>query len=336
MRGQSTTDRARLKAIMWETVILRFLQDNGFIEMDSVDNIRTRREREQFLEMRGRGCWHQIDRPCDYSTFMAFINPIRLLGEVKFHSVPIKKHDIREFVGALKDIQENYFAPDDASAPSERYTELGVFFSASGFEGEAEKLAYAHNIKTVSHKNVWLLEPLKRLVEELERNYLSTRLFKQCLQRDQRAMDDFRQRFQPADGFEAVMARLTETFRVIRSTFVATTSGGALLHFVSDEDFPEALFSGTDTQLTRVFYFSENRQRYFYLTFTEDAQQRRFFFNPPRSLEMAAFYGQREVIGQKRKIFKSIHTTRHVTGLSRNLVLKLDTDWLDAVERKLR
>lgn len=74
---------------------------------------------------------------------------------------------------------------------------------------------------------------------------------------------------------------------------MASTSGGALLHFVGDDEFPEDLFADTDQQLTKVFYFRENTARYFYLEFSNDHRRRRFYFNPPIALEQAAFYGPR-------------------------------------------
>lgn len=333
---------------MWELVILRLIRENGFQEILTVDNYRTRRDREQFFEMRGRGCWHQIDCPCQYDKFVAFVNPIRLLGEVKYYSRPITKDHIRQFVGVLKDIQENYFTTDDVNEPTNRYTELGAFFSSSGFEKEAEKLAFAHNIKTVSHKNVWILEPLKRALEELELNYLSAkecvsvgrqsefvRAFKICLEGDVGSLREFSRHYLPADGFYAVMDRLFGSFRAINSSFVATTSAGVLLHFVGEHEFPENLFQDTDLQLTRVFYFKENSARYFYLEFAADLHRRRYYFNPPIALDQAAFYGQREAVYQKRQIFQTIHLTRQISGLSRNLVLALDQGWLDQVEARL-
>jgi len=348
VRGENTTDRLRLKAIMWELVILRLIRENGFQEIITVDNLRTRRDREQFFEMRGRGCWHQIDCPCEFDKFIAFINPIRLLGEVKYYATPIKKDHIRQFVGVLKDIQENYFTTDDINAPTNRYTELGAFFSSSGFDKEAEKLAFAHNIKTVSHKNVWILEPLKRALEELESNYLHAkecvsvgrqsdfvRAFKNCLEGNGRAIREIIRRYLPPDGFYDVIERLVGSFRAINSSFVATTSGGALLHFVGEKSFPEEIFRDTDRQLTRVFYFKENSRRYFYLEFVADQQRSKYYFNPPMALDQAAFYGQREAVMEKRQIFHSIHVTRQISGLSRNLILELDHDWLDEVEARM-
>ena len=348
MRGEFPADRVRLKAIMWELVILRLIRENGFQEILTDDKIRTRRKREQFFEMRGRGCWHQIDCPCEYDKFIAFINPVRLLGEVKYYSRPISKDHIRQFIGVLKDIQENYFTSDDENAPSARFTELGAFFSSSGFEKEAEKLAFAHNIKTISYKNVWILEPLKRALEDLENNYLSARecvsvgrqsefvrAFKECLEGDYLPIKSIIRKFIHADGFDNALKNLSNNFRAICSSFVATTSGGAFLHFVGEQQFPESLFNNTDFQSTRVFYFKENSQRFFYLEFSEDPQRRKYYFNPPMALDQAAFYGPRQVIEQKRQIFKSIHITRQISGLSRNLVLELDQGWLEQVEARL-
>ena len=333
---------------MWEIILLRLLEENDFREIQWVDGNRTRRQRQQFLEMRGRGCWHQIDCPCEYGNFIPFINPIRLLGEVKFYLKPIKKNEIRNFIGVIKDIQENYFTSDDGNLPTERYTELGVFFSANGFDEEAEKLAFAHNIKTVSHKSVALMKPIKEDLEELERNYLSTRLcvaagqqaqftrvLKQYLQNDDQALDDLKRLYNPPEGFDIVIERLRNRFKAIRSNFVATTSGGVLIHFVCDSVFPEDLFKATDTQKCRVFYYMERNQRYFYLTFSEDTQKRKFYFDPPYALEMAAFYGPAKALDVKREIFKSIHVRQTIKGLSRNLAFKLDNNWLDAQEQRL-
>lgn len=349
MRGENTADRVRLKAIMWELVILRLIRCNGFKEILSVDDVRTRRQREQFFEMRGRGCWHQIDCPCDYDKFIAFINPIRLIGEVKFYANPVTKDHIRQFVGVLKDIQENYFTSEFDDAPSERFTEIGTFFSSSGFDAEAEKLAFAHNIKTISYKNVWLLESLKKAIENIEINYLKAtecvsagkqssfvRAFKAILDGNAAALNEFDRSYRPADGFASVLRQLMSGLQAIRSSFVGTTSGGAFLHFIGDSEFPEDLFFDTDTQPTRVYYFQNRNRRFFFLEFARDRQRRRYYFNPPLALAQAAFYSQKEAIYQKSIIFSSVHVTRNIAGLSRNLMLKLDQDWLNQVEAGIR
>lgn len=160
MKYEKPAERGRLKGYMWECVILKLLKTNDFFEISSIDGVRTKMDRQHFFEMCGRGAWHQIDCPCDYQRFIPFINPIRLLAEVKFLSGRVKKDAIREYIGVIKDIGENYFTAHNLSTPTTRYTELGVFFSASGFDPEAEQLAFAHNIKTVSHENLPLLDDI--------------------------------------------------------------------------------------------------------------------------------------------------------------------------------
>ena len=72
-------ERGKLKGYMWEVVILELLKENEFLELLTVDDVRTRRQRNSFLEMRGRGAWHQIDCCCDYEQFIPFINPPELI-----------------------------------------------------------------------------------------------------------------------------------------------------------------------------------------------------------------------------------------------------------------
>ncbi|PWW82840.1 hypothetical protein CR164_03625 [Prosthecochloris marina] len=310
MRSDRPFDRGRLKGYMWECVILKLLRENEFLEVLVSDNIRIRQHRSHFLEIRGRGAWHQIDCCCDYDSFIPFINPIRLLGEVKFQHKPIEKYLIREFIGTIKDIQENYFISDDFSTSTERYTELGVFFSANSFSEEAEKLAFAHNVKTISYNNIAILEPLKKIVEETERNYLSARLclsennqsefitlFRDILLRNEEAILKFKKHFRTPNGFEKVINSLLDKFYKIGANFVANSSGGAMMHFVGINTFPDELFGKTDTQPCQVFYQNSdlpNREYEFYLIFSEDQKKRKFYFSPPTSLRQAVFFGKKK------------------------------------------
>jgi hypothetical protein len=346
MIGESNKERGRLKGYMWECVILRFLNENNFDEIASVDNVRLRRDREQFLEMRGRGTWHQIDCPCDYRHFIPFINPLRILGEVKFLTVPVSKDLIREFIGTIKDIQENYFVPHDFSLATTRYTELGVYFSANGFSQEAERLAFAHNIKTISHVNIELLDSLKKIIIEIERDYLDSenclsagnqrdfiQMFKELLRGSPGDISDFKLRFNAEEGFEAIAADLINAFSKIKSNFVASSSGGALLHFIGADSFPEDLFADTDVQLCRVHYEPHYRRKRFFLDFSRDILQRRYYFCPPISLAKAAFFEPNAVLNEKKRIFRSIQVARNIRGISRTLKMELDMDWLDTLMR---
>ncbi len=358
MNYESNTRRGQLKGYMWEGVVSCFLKENGFIEIANVDNGRTRRNREHFFEMRGRGTWHQIDCPCDYKHFSPFVNPLRLLAEVKFYSKSIEKHLIREFVGTIKDIQENCFVPDDFTQASMRYTELGAYFSANGFNEEAERLAFAHNIKTVSYRNIPILDDLKRIIETLERNYLSVKkcisvgnqndfisLFREILLKKERYSEfisaksvfDFIERFTPVDvdkeAFFNELYLLKEYFNKIKVNFIASSSAGALLHFVGSNSFPDELFKRTDEQRCRVFYRTIRTESQYYLIFSDDNSERRYYFSPPLALNRSVFFGGRKVYNEKERIFRELHISRHIDGLARTLVLKLDQDWLEKVRR---
>lgn len=349
MRGESSQLRRMLKGYMFEVIILKMLEKNGFELITIPDNFKIREQRKNFIEVRGRGGWHQIDCPCDYNKIIPFMYPIRLLGEVKYYSNPINKEHIREFIGIIKDIQENYFVPDDFNQSYQRVSELGVFFSANGFDKQAERLAFAHNIKTVSYENNYIIGIIKGIIDELENNYLPAKNcisngnlshfieeFKSLLNNGG-SLERFQERFNPANGFKLLLDRLVSSFQQIRSSFIASTSGGAFIHFLGFEEFPEELFNHRDEQLCRIHFENNyNINRSFYLTFTQDINSRKFYFTPPMSLEEAAFFGSKSVLNEKERIFKTIHVSMKVKGINRSLEFKLDNDWIQAVKKRNR
>lgn len=150
--------------------------------------------------------------------------------------------------------------------------EISVYFSASGFQDEAEKIAYAHSIKTVLYANNPLINRLKVLIDELERNYISLQSLKN------RTWNTFRQAFiktlqyhtpmgyQPylANGYEEVIENIRDTIDEIRSSFIATTATGVILHFIGNAPFPTELFELSEEGRCRVYYdYGNFRNRFF-------------------------------------------------------------------------
>lgn len=257
--------RSQLKGYLFEIIILELLRKNNFCEVNITREPRDRvREiRPGFIEFKGRGCWHQIDCPCDYSQLIPFMYPIRLLGEVKYYKTPLEKKHIREYIGVIRDIQENYFVADGVN-PREFYprkTEIGVYFSASGFQDEAEKLAYAHGIKTVSYANNPLIDRVKFLIDELEKNYISVvclknqtwNVFRQAFIDNLRYQTPMGNQTYLVNGYEAVMEDIRVTLEEIRSSFIATTATGVFLHFVGNARFPVEFFEDSDEGQCRVY-----------------------------------------------------------------------------------
>lgn len=339
--------RSQLRGYLFEIVIMELLRKNQFsdINVAAEPNNRVREIRPGFIEFKGRGCWHQIDCPCDYNKLIPFSYPMRLLGEVKFYKTHLSKEHIREYIGVMKDIQENYFVADGVNIQDfyPRKMEIGVYFSANGFQEEAEKLAYAHGIKTISYKNNFLINRLKFLVEELERNYVSVK----CLKDN--TWNAFRQEFIDilryghnnnnveyppylADGYSDIIDRIRQSLVNIRSSFIATTATGVFLHFVGDSDFPDELFQETDEGRCLIYYAIDDfKNRYFWMEISGDDCRRRFYFTPPESLDFASAFGNEIVLNEKERLFRTLSVNIELNGISRSLTLHLDQDWLDAI-----
>ncbi len=348
MRHEHTHHRSQLKGYLFELVIMELLRKNNFSEISvaAEPSDRVRELRPGFIEFKGRGCWHQIDCPCDYAKLIPFSYPLRLLGEVKFYNKPLEKQHIREYIGVIKDIQENYFVADGAGPQNydSRKMEIGVYFSAGGYQEEAEKLAYAHGIKTVSYANNCLIDALKAGIEELERNYLSVRCLREHAWRDFRAdfihllrhggFDYVKYRDYIADGYRDIIEQIGNSFFRIRSSFIATTATGVFLHFVGEDDFPEEFFRTTDEGRCRVFYnYGNFGNRNFWLELADDPERRRFYFTPPEALDRNALFGRENVLNEKERLFCTLHVQIVLSGISRNLTLHLDEDWVDAIRR---
>ena len=136
------------KGYIFESVILKLLQKSGYI------NIRS-------SVLRGRGAYHQIDAYGIFSIPTPFIYPLRLICETKCYKNSIKLPHIRNFVGVMKDISENYIIGEHNNRNTpDRYTDAGCFFGAGSFTIPAQEYAWAHNIFIVSFHEIPLLKPI--------------------------------------------------------------------------------------------------------------------------------------------------------------------------------
>ena len=335
-----------LKGHLFEAVVLRLLKENGFSQI-SAPGYNIREDRQAFVEILGRGTWHQIDCPCTYDNMIPFLYPIRLLGEVKYYSEPITKSEIRSFIGALKDIQENYFSYLGEWRLHSRYTDLGVFISASGFNEEAEKLAYAHGVSLVSYNNHPIMRPIISILSELERDFFKASIcvaprnvndfitmFRDFLDGYKGNIHEFQRKFEVPEGFEKRIDELRENLFALRANFIGTTTEGILLHFVGQLPFPVQLFYNTDFQNCQV-HVEDNTVmgRGFYLVINEDKNQSRFYFTPPRALEYAANMTARDLLDMKREMLLKIQVPMHIGGLFRNLTLTLDVEWIERLKK---
>lgn len=346
MQGENTTRRGQLKGYMFEVVIRRLLHLNNFEIITHEVRNRVRIQSNHSIEIKGRGTWHQIDCPCIYNKSSPFIYDLRLLAELKFHQKEIQKEKVREFMGVIKDISENYFIEENYTIQNQkRYTDIGVFFAANGFQLEAEKLAFVHGIKTISYKNNGLMENIKNTIIDLERNHLKT---ENCISSGNRNrfMDDLLELLENPDNTN-IFAQFKETYSIengdevlinlihysndIKTSFFGTTSTNYFLHFISEHTFPSHLFRVVDERNCQVYY---TQNGYFYLIIEGDNYENRFYFTPPNPLLDLAFSRQPKIEIQRRMVNEKITHFERITvsitleGVQRTIVLKLNQRWL--------
>ena len=297
-------ERGIIKGTLFEVAIMYLLQQNSFSRIQvkvngkntAVDRIRETRER--FIELKGRGEWHQIDCPCEYDYISPFMYPIRLIGEVKYHNQPIDKDAIRNFIGVLKDISENYFVPPsiDNNASTEilpcRFLDVGTFFSATGFSKSAELLAYAHGIKTLSYKNNYMVHKIKCVIDGFEESirYSTFTKNRQTIlgfinqQLSNKESSYYYKDYIPYynelnDSLKAKLDKFYDEFKqslfLIRSNIFVTTHEGIMLHLLGDKEFPEDLFLKTDEALCQVHYEIYNNQSEMNLNEVKDLNKKR-------------------------------------------------------------
>lgn len=343
MISESKGRRGQVRGYLFEVVILKLLERNDFRKITSPINGKVRIN-ESNIEVKGRGTWHQIDCPCVYSKSIPFIYDIRLLSEVKYYSEEIQKDKIRQYIGVIKDISENYFINEEHTLENQKmYTDIGAYFSANGFQLEAEKLAFVHGIKTISYKNNKLVNELKENILLLEENYLKA---SECLSPKKRVkfteqisnildnptdgelLQVFENDFKPEDGYRNVMNLLSEYLGGIKSSFFGITETNYYIHFVGKQPFPSELFRNTDLGICQVYY--EEGNSYYYIHFSGDSEgDRKFYFTAPTGMMEVIFKRPERVLEEKERHFNSVSVCISLEGVQRNLELKIDSQWLN-------
>ena len=340
MKRERTTLRGQLRGYMFEVVVRVILEHSGFSRVKQADDNKIRMHNENGIEIMGRGTWHQIDCPCISEYKIPFIYDLRILAEVKFYTKEIQKDKIREYIGTIKDISENYFVANEASLDNaNRYTDIGVYFSANGFQLEAEKLAFAHNIKTVSYRNNRVIDVVKRCIEDLEKDYLCASVLVSKgnrLQFQDVIYNFLKSDSEPINTSEwqiplnaiALFSKMRESIQQIKTSFLGTTITNQFLHFISESPFPNYLFDNTDERYCRIHYNGNNE---FFLEIDGDASRGKFYFSAPPTLLKMALTGSTEILDAKEQHFQAIKVCLRINDIQRSIVLKINPGWINTI-----
>lgn len=336
-----------IRSSLFNIIIQCLMERAGYplLQPNGQNRHMVRKVRNNFIELRGRGCWHQIDCPCISSRMVPFLPPVRLIGEVKYHISEMKKESVRNFLGILTDIREGSIMTDIYGAGTQglRRKDIGVIFAANGFLPEAERLAYSHEIRAISYKNNRQMRRLKELVFELESRYLNYDLvmqqgnflaqFEQVIRGELPAVQ-FAEMYNLRAETVELMEGMIRELEQIRTSFFALTAAGIMVHFLGHEEFPAELFERTDTALCRVGLEASGTERSYYLQLQEDEKKRRFYFSPPEGFQEQALYGwerKQEEGGRERILYASMR----INGMERSLRLIMEQDWWSALAFEL-
>ena len=273
--------KSGFKGVMFEIFCRYLLEESGYtlIPHDGEKVFYTSPTSTQIIKLEGRGSKHQIDLPYDYNYFIPMINPIRIIGEVKFYQdrKKIGLSKMRDFFGVVEDIKENYFFARSKRLPPAEYrkTEQGLFISANGFSPNAQKFAMAHNIKLLSIDNNIIINSIKQIIDELA-NFMFTLIeqdlvqessikkltdmfFMQSGRRENRMLSLYSevQDFSTDVNrdINAYLQRFNNEIEEIQSFFFGTSSKGQIMLFVSRQCFNKDIFFNGEANCAIYYEF---------------------------------------------------------------------------------
>lgn len=157
-----------LKGYLLEEILAYLIQNTGFrLLVDDSQDKRELAKRGNGLVVQGRGGVHQVDVLGQLAWIPAFTYPIRLFVEAKCRKDSTGLPVIRNAVGVVSDINQNYSPIREGSNRLiKRYSYHYAIFSTSGFSVHAVDYAMAHQISLIDLSGPDFSD-LRRLVDYL-------------------------------------------------------------------------------------------------------------------------------------------------------------------------
>lgn len=335
--------RNQVKGALFEVIVRRLLVKAGYAPI-TPDGVSIRKSDGH---VRGRGYWHDIDALGRFAYPLLYMYPIRLLAEAKCYDRNVPISAVRNFVGALKDISENYFVEDKMSREEmlayRRYTDCGSFFSASGFTIGSQKFALAQGVFLISYENnpilrritdsmYRLIDLLDLLVASKEKAAFCRWISDKLTQPLQRTSRDRFVHAQTLDNFVNVFSQLHHDLNSIETSVIAMVVGRnpAIqypIHMLSYEKIPEEIFSEKDDHLFRVYFTETPRGLFFQVVPVETRRPVNLLFTLPKQI-YARYFAERKMLGFKEKFLDHIELPTTIRGVRRILRLNLDREWI--------
>lgn len=231
------------------------------------------------LDVEGRGEWHQIDAFAAFDYTPAFMYPLRLLVEAKCYddSRPIGIAVVRNAVGTLKDISENYFtyAPNTSQSDSlkvQRFNYQSAIFSTSGYTKGAQNFAIAHQIFLIQYDGVLPFRPLSQGLKLLNEDSFKKGFLKQkasqhqvrCFvrsfikneeMRDVALFNEDELHDSPfnKEGTELFNEHIVKPLLAIKGSYIGMLNGKWPIHLLSKVPLHDSLFSKSSIKCRKLY-----------------------------------------------------------------------------------
>lgn len=327
---------AQIRGGILEEIILILLENAGYRILDESDGEKIRKG-PNGLELQGRGEWHQVDALVAYDFLPSFIYPIRLIVETKAYLPKSRNRGrigigvIRNAVGVLKDVNENFFSYSSHSKNNEykfsRFNYVYSVFSLCGFTKNAQRYAIAHQIFLFQYHFNPLFEDIKNLIFQVDNWELFTkknfelaelrRIIRDYLQNKSSVKDNLF-----TDKGKQMIRKLKEELDKIKGSYFGLLNGEYPIHLVSEKPLNQIQ---ADEILSEIHI---NKARYVTLEFNNN----KLYFELPEVIAkvfLKIWSDKVKIAKTKKEYISYITLTGKIEGIRRSLVIKLDKNWLD-------
>jgi hypothetical protein len=339
-----------IKGAIFEELVLHLLKLVGYSPLKVGDD--DTYGGHSGLEIEGRGERHQIDAAALLDHSPAFMYPLRLLVEAKCYAEHrrIGIDVVRNAVGVLKDISENYFnvkSPSSAGSTvdikTQRYNYQSAIFSTSGYSRGATQYAVAHQIFLIQYERVALFKPAVEGLRDLAEKHFDPKK-RGAKEVGQKARMYVRAMLSggtlPTEkpfsnvGLAFLRTRLIEPIQKIKGSYFGMLQGKWPMHLLSPKPLPQNLFATSDVLKCRVYGRESTSWSFVPLNLSpSDENWFRLEFDLPEEIAelVKAAEGDKITIADvKMSHFSFISVSGLIGGIRRQVRLELDEEWIGA------
>lgn len=347
------------RGIILEEIVLHLLSLVGYRVVSAGEE--GTRAGHSGLEVQGRGEWHQIDALAAFDRTPAFMYPLRLMVEAKCYSprYPVGIQVVRNAVGVIKDISENYFTykplvPGESAVAAPRFNYHSAVFSASGYTSGAQKYAIAHQIFLIQYKRISLLVPVIDGLRKLAQAHLelttdgtdegeTSKRLRTVVREMIRLRGDAH--WYTGCGFsrlgiEHLRIQVVMPLLQVAGSYFGMLQGKWPMHLLSRKPLPPDTFAEQDEVVCRVYGRESDRWSFSPTQYQEgDEQWFRLEFDIPEEilgLVQAARTDPQALAQVKQQQFSYLDLAGRIGGVYRQVRLRLDEEWLEAYLQRIR